>query len=254
MTQIDLLDSIFGRWKQNASEAIAALGEEETRFFVDVYNDALEIQAAISGMYPTDELANSLVYMDFMGVTKEVHWFLVMFLAGNCPLLLGRLRFLWELIFRGLYAESYEKKKDVDPEPPSHSIDGYHEWLKARIKLDWNTVIEPVLRKIFTAEDAQLIDQHFKPIWKTLHCYVHPSAEWREDLIDESALLVRDGFDRSLVEKTLAYSAAVFELVWLAVLSRFPLASRRLVADPNTFRQFPRLQEILKVWVNIERP
>jgi hypothetical protein len=164
---------------------------------VDIYNDALDIQFAISDAYPKQELT-SLVYTDFMGVCKEIQWLHVMFLAGNYPLLLARLRFIWELVFRALYADTYEQHEETHREPPGLTVDEKHCWLENEEKrLNWGSVILPVLRKLFNASDAKEIEQSFKPAWDALNCYVHPSAVLRYELIEESSLLFRDAFDEN---------------------------------------------------------
>ena len=245
-TETDLLGSIFGHWRQNAAETERLLGGDKADFFVDIYNDALDIQFAISDAYPKQELT-SLVYADFMGVCKEIHWFHVMFLAGNYPLLLARLRFIWELIFRALYADTYEQQGGTHREPPGLTVDEKHWWLESKEKgLNWGSVILPILYKLFKAKDVKEIEECFKPVWDALNCYVHPSAVLRYELIDESSLLFRDAFDENLANKSLYYAKEIFELVWLAVLWRFPKAKVRLLANPSVFKKCPRVRSMLE--------
>lgn len=245
-TETDLLGLIFAHWRQNAAETKRILGGDKAHFFVDIYNDALDIQFAISDVYPKQE-RTSLVYADFMGVCKEIHWLHVMFLAGNYPLLLARLRFIWELIFRALYADTYEQQRETQREPPGPTVDKKHWWLESEERrLGWGSVMLPVLRKLFKATDMKEIEECFKPAWDALNCYVHPSAMLRYDLIEESSLLFRDAFDENLANKSLHYAKEIFELVWLAVLWRFPKAKSRLLADPNVFTKCPRVRSMLE--------
>jgi hypothetical protein len=243
-TETDLLGSIFVHWSQNAAETERVLGRDKAHFFVDIYNDALDIQFAISDGYPKQELT-SLVYADFMGVCKEIHWLQVMFLAGNYPLLLARLRFIWELIFRALYADTYQQQQETQREPPGLTVDEKHWWLESEERtLNWRTVVLPILHRLFKAKDAKEIEQCFKPVWDALNCYVHPSGVLRYELIEESSLLFRDAFDENLANKSLHYAKEVIELVWVAVLWRFPKAKGRLLADPNKFS--PRVRSMLE--------
>jgi hypothetical protein len=74
---------------------------------------------------------------------------------------------------------------------------------------------------------------------------VHPSGEIRENLMGESGLHVRDAFDEGWARETLRDALEVFEILWLAVLARFPAAILALLADPHTFRVCPRLRAAL---------
>jgi len=165
---------------------------------------------------------------------------MVMFLAGNYPLLLGRLRFIWELVFRALEADCCEQESGP-------TVDDKHEWLARNEKsMGWRTPILPLLERLFPMDNQKEIENCFKPTWDTLNCYVHPSAILRDDLIEESGLLFRDAFDEKLANKALHYATEVFELVWLAVLWRFPKAKPRLLSDPNVFKKCPRVRAMLE--------
>jgi hypothetical protein len=243
--ETDLLGTIFDRWKGNAAFAEKVLGQEKASFFVDVYNDAFEVKSAISDAYPETE-QTSLICFDLFGLLKETHWLMVMFLAGNYPLLMSRLRFIWELIFRSLYVETYQQDSEREPSEPGPTLDDKHQWLSENEEgLGWNNLILPLLKRMFSSENPKEIESEFKPIWDTLNGYVHPSTTVRGDLIEESMLLVRDAFDENLAKKAIEYATAVFEIVWLAVLARFPNAKTKLFSDPATFRHFPRLRAVL---------
>jgi hypothetical protein len=64
-------------------------------------------------------------------------------------------------------------------------------------------------------------------------------------LAGESALQAVDAFDEGWARATLADAADVFGLIWLAVLSRFPLAVPALLANADTFRACPQLRAVL---------
>jgi hypothetical protein len=79
---------------------------------------------------------------------------------------------------------------------------------------------------------------------------VHPSGDLRLMLVDASALLARDAFEEEWARETLAAAAGVFELIWLAVTSRFPDIIPALLADPHTLLACPRLRATLEVTVH----
>ena len=155
-------------------------------------------------------------------------------------MLLGRLRFIWELIFRALYADICEQESGP-------TVDDKHEWLAAsENRMGWPNLMLPVLRQVFAQDDEKAIRDCFKPIWETLNGYVHPSATLREDLIEDSGLLFRDAFDENLASKSLHYASQVFDLLWLAMLWRFPKAKARLLADANAFKRSPRVRPMIE--------
>src|SRR5262249_9023926 len=157
-------------------------GQEKAIFFVDVYNDALNVKFAISDVYPEAE-RTSMVGLDVVTLWKEIQWLIVMFLAGNYPLLMARLRFIWELLFRSLYVETYQQESESQPAEPGPTLDDKHQWLSQNEEgLGWNKLILPLLARLFSADNPKEIQDLFKPTWDTLNCYVHPSATLRGDL------------------------------------------------------------------------
>jgi hypothetical protein len=99
----DLLSTLFGHWRKVAEETNSCLGEETAGLFIDLYHDALAIQGAVLDTYPEEERLCSLVFADIIGLFKELHWFHAMFLFGNYPFVLSRLRHNWERLFRAYY-------------------------------------------------------------------------------------------------------------------------------------------------------
>src|SRR5262249_25330081 len=151
---VDLLEKTFSHWKQIAQETVAALGDERASLFVYLYNDALDIGSAVRDSYSEEERGQSLTFVDFMGVCKEIHWLGVIFLAGTYPLVLGRLRFIWELIFRAVYADTYAPVSIGDRHGPGPTAQDKHQWLEAHEdELGWGSLILPLLQRLFVEQN-----------------------------------------------------------------------------------------------------
>jgi len=69
-------------------------------------DDWLTINSAVIATY-LGEQAHNLVLHTFLGLFKEVYWFHFFFVSGKYPLLLSRLRFVWESVFRAYLGENY---------------------------------------------------------------------------------------------------------------------------------------------------
>jgi len=177
-------------------KTLEKLGEEKGGFFMWVANDWLEINSALIDTYPGEQ-AHNLVLVTFWGLFKEVCWFHFFFVSGNYPLLLSRLRFVWESVFRAYLAENYPIGSERPWSPPGPSSDDKLAWLAEHERdLNWDRCIEPVLRTVFPLADSEEeVRDFYKARWKELHKYVHPSAYLAERMIGESALHVTDNFD-----------------------------------------------------------
>jgi hypothetical protein len=131
-------------------------------------------------------------------------------------------------------------------DPPGLPVDEKIAWLEDR-RLDWNTVIVPVLRHLFPAWSDEERSGQFQPIWKRLNAVVHPSADWRLSGVNESARHIWFHFEEGLAGKLLTDASEVFALIWLAILFCFPAAATALAADTNTFRGCPQLRTVLEI-------
>jgi hypothetical protein len=243
----DFLTTVFSHWRQVAEDTIGHLGEETASVFVYLYNDAIEILGAIGDAYPEEERLHSLVFAEFTGIFKELHWLQTLFLCGNYRLVLSQLRFNWERIFRAGFADAYAQENPHASDPPGPTIDDKHDWLtKQEDRLNWKTLIGPTLARLFPAGAPSDAASYFKPLWDRLNRCVHPSGDLREKLVGESALHARDAFDEAWARETRAAAVEVFGLIWLAVLSRFPAAVPALIADPSIFQACPQLRKVLE--------
>jgi hypothetical protein len=148
-----------------------------------------------------------------------VQWFQVHFLSGNYPLLGRSLRFVWEMIYRAYYTDTYTGES-----PPGPSLGDKIVWLGQREStLRWGNCIYPVLGKVLPiVEQEQEVREHYRKLWQGLHKYVHPSVELVPRMMGESALLVTDSFDETWAMEIIQDATEVFDLIWLAVISRFP--------------------------------
>ncbi len=103
----DPLSMLFGLWKKIGEETSQRLGDETANLFVYLYNDSVEIGGAVGAAYPKEEVCQSLVNLELIGLLKELSCLHVLFLSGNYPIVLSRLRFNWERIFRACHADMY---------------------------------------------------------------------------------------------------------------------------------------------------
>jgi hypothetical protein len=85
-------------------ETLEKPGEEKSGFFMTVANDWFAINTALQAAYPGARDHN-LVVFTFWSLFKAVRWLQFLFVAGNYPLLLGHIRFVWESVYRAYVAE-----------------------------------------------------------------------------------------------------------------------------------------------------
>jgi hypothetical protein len=249
----DLLSTLFDFWKGVANQTARRLGEETADLFVFLYDDALDILGAIDDAYSEEERLCSLVYAEFTGLFKELHWLHAQFLCGNYRLVPSQLRFNWERIFRARYADAYTEENPNEADAPGPTLDDKHDWLtKQEDRLNWRSLIAPTLSRLFAAGAPGEAEALFKPLWDRLNRCVHPSGELREKLVGESALHARDAFDETWARETHADAVNVFGLLCLAVLSRFPAAVPALLADLNSFQACPQMRALLESIVAVE--
>src|SRR5215471_19136848 len=78
---VSYLSDAYARFKEIEQESILRLGREKAFHFVELANDWIDIQAAISRTYSYDELTQGLVYFYFFSLFKEVQWLQLHFLA-----------------------------------------------------------------------------------------------------------------------------------------------------------------------------
>src|SRR2546427_3547396 len=213
------LSDAYDRLKEIEQESVLRLGREKAFYFMELANDWIDIQAAISRAYSYNELTQGLVYFYFFSLFKEVQWFQLHFLSSNYPMLGRGLRFVWEMIYRAYYTDTY-----MGESPPGSSLDDKISWLEQHEStLRWGNCIYPVLGRVFPlVEQEQEVREHYRQLWQSLNRYVHPSVDLVSRMIEESSLLVTDGFDETWATEIIQDATEVFDLIWLAVISRFP--------------------------------
>jgi hypothetical protein len=246
-TMSDFLDRMFGYWKEISQETCDKLGED-AGLFVNAYCDGLEIDEQISKHYSESARQESLVAFEVPGVWKELYWMQFLFLASNYPIVMGRLRFNWEQIFRAYHVDTYAGLHPTDPHLPGTTVDKKHEWLliqEQHNRLRWPEVIAPALRRFFASGQPEENESRCRSLWDRLNDFVHPSGQLREHLIGETALKLRDGFDEHLARQTLADAREVISLIWLAILYRFPRIVGSLRSDPHVFESFPQARQAM---------
>jgi hypothetical protein len=221
------------------------LGDEKAALFVELSNDWIDLHAAIAGTYLEGEPLGSLVYADFVGLFKEINGLQLLLFGGAYPTFCRSLRFVWEGMFRAHFADHYSESDSADSDPPGPSVDHKIAWLEARKpRPNWKTVVEPTLRAVLPCIEHDRIPDHYQPLWQTLNRCVHPSAELRYKLIGPSALLVTDSFDSAWAAESVQAASDVFDLVWIAVLSRFPKCVP-LLKNSNAFADCPHAHTLI---------
>lgn len=71
-------------------------------------------------------------------------------------------------------------------------------------------------------EQEPEVREHYHNLWQSLHKYVHPSVDLVSRMMGESDLLVADSFDETWATEIIQDATEVFDLIWLATISRFP--------------------------------
>lgn len=196
-----------------ANQTVAHFGEERANQFTQSSADGMHIQLAIVGYYRQEQLMN-LVHAQASAMLKELRWLQFLFLAGNYPLVNGRLRYLWEAVYRACWVETHE-----DAAVRGLDLDRKLEWIEGHAT-DWNRCIRPALERLLplVKREREVFD-HYHGLWKQLNQYVHPSERLQSLMVRESSLLIKDAFDAEWAEETLQAAKAVTDLVWLAVLT-----------------------------------
>ena len=227
-------------------ETLEKLGEEKGGFFIQVADDWLKIHSAVMDAYP-GEKGHNLVLHTFRGLFKEVRWFQLFFVSGNYPLLLSRLRFVWESVFRAYFAENYPLGSHQPWPAPGPSPDDKLAWLEERERgrgLNWDGCLEPVLRSVFPLADREEeVRKFYNALLKELHKFVHPSAYQAGKMIGDSALHVTDNFDEKWALEAVEIASRVFDLVWLAILRHHPAAFERV---ERLCRDYPILKFVFE--------
>jgi hypothetical protein len=244
--EIDHLLSLVGDQYEHltkiAEETFRTLGKEQAAHFTSLATDWIDVLDAICNTHSEDDLLNSLMYIYFNGLFKEVQWFQLLFLAGNYPLLHRSLRFVWEMIFRAYYVDTYVRESPDDPEPPGPTIDHKAEWLgEYELKLGmykWSFV-RGVLRRLLPQAKGTEIEEYYNSLWAKLNEYVHPSKALLDRMVvGVPGFLMTDSFDKEWASETIEIATMIFGLVWLAIISRFPRCAE-LLAQKGLLLEYP---------------
>jgi hypothetical protein len=244
-TEIGPLLSLLGEQYKHlpkvAEEAFRSLGKEQAVYFTNLANDWVDILSAIRDTYTDDELRDSLIYLQFSGLFKEVYWFQLLFLASNYPLLLRSLRFIWEMIFRAHHVDTRVSESRDKPEALRLTIDYKVKWLARheREMFQWDKFMKPTLRRLLPQAKGTEMEMHYKSLWNKLNEYVHPSKALLEKMVvSVPGSLMTDSFDKEWALETIETATKIFDLVWLAVISRFPKCTE-LLAQTGLSLEYP---------------
>jgi hypothetical protein len=97
------------------------------------------------------------------------------------------------------------------------------------------------------------MEEHYKSLWNRLNEYVHPSRTLLDRMVvDVPGFLVTDSFDREWALETIEVATMTFDLVWLAVISRFPRCAE-LLAQKGLLLEYPIVTAALEHFSAIEQ-
>jgi hypothetical protein len=244
---LSLLGDQYEYLPKIAEETFRALGKEQAGHFNSLANDWIDILLAIRDIYSENELSDSLLYIYFSGLFKEVQWFQLLFLAGNYPLLHRSLRFVWEMIFRAYHVDTYVRKSQEDS-GPGPTVDDKVKWLAQheREMFQWKFV-KLTLRRLLSQAKGSEIEEYYKSLWDRLNEYVHPSKVLLDRMVvGVPGFLMTDSFDKEWALETIEAATMIFDLVWLAVISRFPRCAE-LLAQKGLLLEYPIVTTALAV-------
>jgi hypothetical protein len=252
---LSLLREQYEHLRKIAEGTFRSLGKEQAGHFTRLANDWMDVLGVISNNYPENERLHSLMYLSLSGLFKEVIWFQLLFLAGNYPLLHRSLRFVWEMMFRAYYVDTYVRESPSDPEPPGPTIDDKVEWLGQREKdmYRWGNFVKPTLLQLLPQAQGTEMEEYYKSLWGELNAYVHPSKALLDRMVaDVPGFLITDSFDKAWALETIGVSTMIFDLVWVAVLSRFP-GCAGLIAQKGLHLEYPIVTTVLENLSAIEQ-
>jgi len=258
LTEADHLLTLLGeQYKQLyeiAQETICNLGKEQAGYFTRLANDWMDVLGAIIDTYSENERFHSLMYFYLSSLFKEVSWFQLLFLGGNYPLLLRSLRFIWEMMFRAYCVDTCACESCGDSELPGSTIDDKLEWLaqNERNMFQWKKFMRSVLLQLLPQAEGTEMEEYYRSLWGKLNAYVHPSKTLLDRMfVGASGFLVRDAFDKEWALETIGTATMVFDLVWLAVISRFP-GCEELLAQKGLHLEYPTVTIALEGFSAIE--
>jgi hypothetical protein len=238
---LSFLEDEYKALRKIAEETFYSLGEEQAIYFINLANDWIGILSAILDTYSKDKLSGSLMYIYLSSLLKEVRWFQLLFFSGNYPLLYRNLRFIWEMIFRAYYVDTYVRESPDDPEPLGPTIDDRVEWLAQheRKLFTWDKFVKPTLRQLLPQVEGTEMEVYYKLLWDKLNEYVHPSKALLDRMIVEvPGFLMTDSFDKEWASETIETATMILDLVWVAVISRFPSCAE-LIAQKGLLLEYP---------------
>lgn len=203
------------------------------------------MSASVNNAYGEAERLTSLVAYDLCGLDKQLFGLGFDFLGGRYDEVRRGLRFAWELIFRAYAADCPAVLRHLAPGPAGTDLKAKLVWLEVQeTRLNWSTMILPILGEVFPVSATADVDRQFKPTWSRLNSAVHPSTFGRVSAAEASRHLWFR-FDESQARQLVADAREVFGIIWAVVLMRFPRAAGRIVNDPEVFRACPQVRLLL---------
>jgi hypothetical protein len=245
--QSTLDETIMKSWQEVAEETKRILGPHESERVAAAYNDCLALINALQDTYGSDLFTTSLVALSLPTLLKEIPWLHMLFVWGNYPAVHRNLRFIWELTYRAIYADTYKIVLPDDDLGPGPTIDDKINWLSVqerKNKLTRKTLIDPLLRCFHGVNEQGLIDSGLPALWEKLNQRVHPSKELWEEVLAHPHRPMLDVFDEPAARETLRAMEEIFDIIWLGVLTMFHHAVPKL-DSADDFLRCPRTQQFV---------
>lgn len=197
----------------------------------------MDIHGSVLDVYH-DHSWQSLLFLFFTSLFKEIYWMQLLFLWGNYRFINSNLRYILEEIALG---------SRVDHKFPNLNLDSKIENAEEIIKSGnwgWN-LVQSVLANMGIKENSKLktINELF---WKPFHSYVHPNPKKLLEIsqIDPKST-VTDSFNENLAEECLSRIDTSLDLIYSIIIYDFPdiaeeLRKKKRVTD-KTFKNLSPL-------------
>ena len=186
------MDHFIGRHRKVAEQTVTAFGEDRALLFVALQADWVALMGAFrelwqepiseGNLYGATLAYGSLLLIDFPSLLLEMDRQQFGFLGGHYAAVGRSLRYVWELMYRALWADTYAETHADEADLPGPTPDAKAEWLRTTKRpLNRKTVIEPMLAFLLPPSERGRIATDFIPLWQRLNLVVHPSWECATD-------------------------------------------------------------------------
>jgi len=211
--------SLYKQLDEIQRETINGLSKEDLGHIHDFHtNNWIDLWKCISSNYG-DESKNSILFFYYSTLFKELYWMHRLFLYGNYLDIYRKLRYVLELVMQGHYLDTHYPDLLLDKQ--------LRRGQELEKKLYGWKLIEKQLRKM--TENERLVVE-FHETWKSLCKQVHPSPRFLDYIAEtDFSSFFTDSFNKDLALRLLHIIDQTFDIIYLAMISRFPRAKNELI-------------------------